>query len=71
LPRTLASRTLLPPKLVRRLLPNLGVLAELSLVFPESVEVVLPDLVPPLSETCAEAVECSTQTRPGATGIDE
>ena len=66
-----ASHTLFQPLLVSRLLPNRGVLAELLLVFPESEEVVLLDLVPLLSETCAEAVECSTPTRRGATGIDE
>jgi len=51
--------------------PNLGVLVELLLVFPEFLEVVLTEVVKPLLVTCVVRVECSLQLRFGEDGIDK
>jgi len=56
--------------LVTNVLLNLGELVELLLVFPVFTEVVLADLDKELSETCAEEVECSAQSRFGEDGTE-
>merc|ERR1711937_481156 len=50
--------------------PNHGVPVVPLLVSHVSVVVVPPDLVLPLSVTCAEVVVCSIQTRPGEDGSE-
>jgi len=59
-----------PMKQVTRLQLNLGVLAELFLVFLVSQAAELQDLVKVLLETCAEVVACSAQPRSGADGTE-
>jgi len=60
-----------PDTLVIKVLLNLGVLVEQSLVFLESLEEEHTDLAKELLEICAEEVECLLQPESGEDGTEE
>jgi len=70
-PKTPDKPTLFPELLVINTQLNLGEPVELLLVFPEFPDLVLTELVKPLSVICVEKVECSLPYKPTEDGTEK